>query len=269
MQRGPKTGFNKLAVKMAVWAVAILFVCSPCAWAKGKPSGGGGGGTASDIPVTFHVFDAGTASYYVQGDDVQGYFDGTSSEYDNGTDSVTAVLQAGGVNGISNGDGLLNLQSSSRQLRITLSEANAVPDTGADPANSPFGQQGYGYDNSILQISCTRANLSMLNMSEGQKNSCPMSIRLSTGQTKSYYYRLNIGPADPETSQAVQVQCNAVDQTGCSDWYVDPIPTVDAQGNTSPGQAEAHLSTICTTGRCTATDEGDYFLTFHLHVRRP
>jgi hypothetical protein len=257
---------NWMRTVVGVIVVMGLFAPLPT-FGKGKPSGGGGGGTASDIPVTFHAFDAGAASYYVQGDDVTDFFDGTSSEYDNGTDSVTAVLQAGGVNGISNGDGLLSLQSSSRQLRITLSGDNAVP--GTDPANSPFGPQGYGYDNSILQISCTRANLSMLNMSEGQKNSCPMSIRLSTGQTKSYYYRLNIGPADPETSQAVQVQCNAVDQTGCSDWYVDPIPTVDAQGNTSPGQAEAHLSTICTTGRCTATDEGDYFLTFHLHVARP
>jgi hypothetical protein len=67
----------------------------------------------------------------------------------------------------------------------------------------------------------------------------------------------------------VQVACNAANSGGCSDWFLDPIPVVNADGSTSPGQARARLDLVDTHGNNNFTNEGDFYVTFHFHVTRP
>jgi len=64
----------------------------------------------------------------------------------------------------------------------------------------------------------------------------------------------------------VQVSCNSADSGGCNDWFIDPIPVVNPDGSTSPGKARARLNL---DARNQATDDGDFYLKFHIHVTRP
>ena len=73
---------------------------------------------------------------------------------------------------------------------------------------------------------------------------------------------------EPET-QDVQVSCNSTDSAGCNDWFIDPVPVVNADGSTSPGKARARLNLVDTHGSNNFTNEGDFYVTFHFHVSRP
>ena len=104
----------------------------------------------------------------------------------------------------------------------------------------------------------------MLTMKAGDSFQCVMIIRIPG--PSSGYYRLYMGRTWYSETNNVQVTCNAVNSGGCSDWYVDPIPVVNADGSTSPGKARARLNLDV---RNQTTDDGDFYLTFHIHVTRP
>ena len=70
-------------------------------------------------------------------------------------------------------------------------------------------------------------------------------------------------------AQEAQVHCNSADSGGCNDWFIDPVPVVNPDGSTSPGQTRARLNLVHTIGNTGYTDEGDFYLTFHIHVTRP
>jgi hypothetical protein len=78
----------------------------------------------------------------------------------------------------------------------------------------------------------------------------------------------------------VQVTCNAVadDNSGCNEWYVDPIPGHDISGNPIPGAATGRLVFFdCSScpkpkGGGRSTDDGnrgDYYFRFHFRLTRP
>ncbi|PYX85686.1 MAG: hypothetical protein DMG68_17495, partial [Acidobacteria bacterium] len=54
----------------------------------------------------------------------------------------------------------------------------------------------------------------------------------------------------------------------CNDWFVDPIPVVNADGTTSPGQAIGRLVSFPVHNGA-ETNDGDFYMTFHVHITRP
>jgi hypothetical protein len=63
----------------------------------------------------------------------------------------------------------------------------------------------------------------------------------------------------------VQIQCNSLGSNGyCNDWFVNPIPVVNADGTISPGRAIGRLATIARTD----INDGDFYMTFHVHFTR-
>lgn len=265
MHQRRSSGFKSLPAKAGVWVVAILFLCSPCAWAK-KPTGGGGSGggshggggstKTSDIAVTSNVynFNVSYEAYNVQSDQANAPFGSYSND---STTNLTSVLMGNGNNGITDGDWRLDLASNTagRSLNITLQPAQGqtVP-----PAGLTFSTFA---DMSHVQATCTLMDRDMLTMAAGDSFTCPLTIRLVTGATKSTFYRLEMQfYQDPNTNYAL-VTCNAVasDGSGWNDWFIDP-----------DGQGVAQLTQLSTRGgKNGPVNEGDYYLKFHFHVTRP
>lgn len=223
---------------------------------------------SSDIPVTTNLadFDASNAPYYVQSDGL--------GAYQNGVSGTTSILVANGYNGITWGDWRLDLLfpgSTTRTIRVTFEQANAVQpgDPGyTAPANPPYW--GTQFEAVRMENKCSLDHHDMLTMKAGDKFTCDLSIRFPA-LTSSTFYRLEMDPTllnEPETQQA-QVSCNAANSGGCSDWFIDPIPVVNPDGSTSPGQTRARLDLVNTHGAGSLTNEGDFYLTFHFHVTRP
>ena len=216
---------------------------------------------ASDVPVTTSLADVdGTnTAYYVQSDG--------SGAYKNGVNSVTSILVANGYNQIVDGDWRLDLSTStSRTLRITFDTANAVqpgdPHYQA-PANPPYGETEF--EAARMENQCTLDKHDMLTMKAGDSFQCRTLIRFPGPGSAIYRLRMD-NTSYPETNN-VQVSCNSADSGGCNDWFIDPIPVVNPDGSTSPGKACARLNFY--PPHSPITDDGDFYLTFHIHVTRP
>lgn len=220
---------------------------------------------SSDLPITTYLSDynATGAAYYIQSDG--------GGAYKNGVSGITSILVANGYNHITWGDWRLDLRSSTRNVVLTFSSANAIQSGNPSytaPANPPFwGTQLVAMH---MENKCSESSHDMYTMKPRQTFTCNTLFRLPN-TTSSTFYRLDMGtfsPA-PETQQ-VQVTCNSVASDGnCNDWFIDPIPVVNADGSTSPGQTVARLNLVNTKGTGTYTNEGDFYLTFHIHVTRP
>jgi hypothetical protein len=234
--------------------IASVFLVSASVFAT-KP--------VTNISVTTYLsdFTAAGVPYYVFSDGGGAYQDKVAG--------VGSYLNANGYNRITWGDWVLDLfNSTSRQVAVTLSTANAVQpgDPGyTAPANPPYW--GTKWWSMHMENKCTEDGLNMLTMKPGDKFTCNTLFRFPS-TTKSFY-RLDMGTYDrfypePET-QRVQVSCNSSANDGdCNDWFLDPIPVVNPDGSTSPGQARARLNYGSGFG-----NEGDFYLTFHIHVTRP
>lgn len=226
---------------------------------------------ASDLPVTTTLSDYNAAgAYYV-------YSDGGGA-YQNGVSGVQSILKANGYNHIVWGDWLLNLFSStSRTVAVTLSPANAVQsgDPGYTvPANPPYwGTKWWAMH---MENKCSLDYRDMYTMKAGDKLTCDFLFRFPSSGNKTPYYRLDMIPdapsvdLAPETQQA-QVQCNSVNSSDgkCNDWFIDPIPVINSDGSISPGQTRARLTLVTSAGSNNNPNEGDFYLTFHIHVTRP
>ncbi len=216
------------------------------------------GKPTSDLPVTTYLadVDATSTAYYVQSDD--------GGAYQNGVSNVTSILVGNGYNGIVDGDWRLDkLSSTSRTFRVSFEQANAVQpgDPGYQaPANPPYW--GTEYLAARMENKCTQDNHDMLTTKAGDSFQCVMIIRLPAS---SGVYRLIMGKTWYSETDDVQVSCNSADSGGCNDWFIDPIPVVNPDGSTSPGKARARLNFYV---RNNITDDGDFYLTFHIHVTR-
>jgi hypothetical protein len=151
-------------------------------------------------------------------------------------------------------------------MRISLEQANAVqpgdPHYQA-PANPPYW--GTEYWAARMENKCTQDNHDMLTMKAGASFQCRTIIRFP-GPGSAIYRLLMDNTSYPETNN-VQVSCNSADSGGCNDWFIDPIPVVNPDGSTSPGKACARLNFY--PPHSPITDDGDFYLTFHIHVTRP
>jgi hypothetical protein len=222
--------------------------------------------TATDIPVTSYLADysASNMPYYVQSDGL--------GAYSNGVNNTFSILVANAYNHLTDGDWRLDLSSSTvRTIRVTFAQANAVQpgDPGyTAPANPPYW--GTGFEAVRMENKCTFDNHDMLTMKVGDKFTCPLLIHFPP-LTSAGFYRLEMGWTElnePET-QEVQIACNSTNSGGCNDWFIDPIPVVNPDGSTSPGETRARLDLVNMRGTGTLTNEGDFYLTFHFHVTRP
>lgn len=245
----------------------LVFVATLALAAKPNPN----------VPVTTYLSDSDTSgtAYYIQSDGQAGQVNGVTGEYDNGYQSVTSVLNANTYNSLPPGDWTLDLLSSSlRTMRLTLSSLNEIqpgqPGYTVAP-NPPF----LGPNSLVSRFAeyCTAIGLDIGTMTAvNQTIQCPAIFRFDWNS--STYYRVYMTGSwstfnAPETTY-VQIQCNGLGTNGyCNDWYIDPIPVSNGDGTFSPGQAIGRLVAITTRGTGTYTNEGDFYMTFHVHVTRP
>jgi hypothetical protein len=225
--------------------------------------------SASNLSVTtiLNSTDASGAVTDIQSDGLGSYFDNV--------EAVNSFLTTNGYNGIVWGDwqfGTLN--STTRKVSISFANPVQVANGGTAIPNPPFNAK-----NVIAHIEdkCTAFSYSMIKMSAGQMFLCPAIVHFfdSNGNEYRIYMAPNsTQPATPETSY-VQVTCNAVagDNSGCNDWYIDPIPAGhDGSGNPIPGAAVGRLVGPPFTGHGSTSNggnQGDYYFRFHFHVTRP
>ncbi|OLB23511.1 MAG: hypothetical protein AUH15_03160 [Acidobacteriales bacterium 13_2_20CM_55_8] len=256
------TGLQKEKnMRLRFW---FALLCSTLAFAKGPQR-------PSNLPVTtaFANTDASDTIADIQSDALGSYFDGV--------DAVTSFLTTNGYNGIVWGDwqfGTLN--SATRKVSLSFANPIQLANGGTAIPNPPFTTKNV---TAHIEVKCTMFGLSMLTMSANQTFQCPLIVHFF--DTNSYEYRIYMAPnwtqpPTPETSYA-QVSCNAVaaDNSGCNDWYIDPIPGYDTAGNRIPGAATGRLVFFgCSACRGNTkvtgdANEGDYSFRFHFHVTRP
>ena len=223
------------------------------------------GKTPADLPVASYLSDinASGVPYFLQSDGLAGPVHGALGEYDNGQQGVTSLL----LGNVHWKDWELDaLSSTARTLRITLSTANAIPagQLGANPApNPPFS--GTDYIAAEVKAQCQLVGNDMYTMTGGQSVTCPLAVHMPSSPNS--FYALYMAPASyPETTLA-QVQCNSAVNGACNDWFIDPVPVTNPDGTTSPGTAIARLEFVPNSGKIVW--DGDFYLTFHIHVTQP
>jgi len=249
---------------MKLHSLVLIFIATAVFAAK----------TSANISVTAYVSDRNPSTgvaYYIQSDSLPGPVNGIAGEYDNGYENVGSYLNANTYNHEPPGDWWLDLLNSSvRTMGLTLSSANAVPPGQSGytvPPNPPF--QGTDHLVSKFEEKCTAISLDVGTMNQvGQAFNCPAVFRFNWG---SSYYRVWMTGAwgGFAESTPVHIQCNGLGTNGyCNDWFIDPIPVVNPDGTTSPGTAIGRLSSP--SGRAGAeVNYGDFYMTFHVHIRRP
>jgi len=211
------------------------------------------------ITTTFASTDASDAIADIQSDTMGSYLDGVGG--------VTSFLTTNGYNGIVWGDwqfGTLN--STTRMVSISFAAPIQVANGGTATPNPPFTIKDVS---AHIEDECTLVGKDMITMQKTSTLQCGLIVHFfdSTGaEYRIYMVPIWTDPATPETTYE-QVTCNAVaSDGGCNDWYVDPIPAVDGNGNPIPGAAIGRLVYFPKHG---STNEGDYYFRFHFHLTRP
>ena len=230
----------------------------PSAWLLIAPAAlalalGGCGSTRGGSPDTSRGSYKVGNPYTIASDGLGSYF--------NGVGNVMSILTCNGYNGIKNGDWqfnkpviVKNKRVNARNLAVSLDFNDAIqpgdPHYTA-PANPPFWgtEIRYGYS----EVKCTLLNQSMLTMTAGTAMTCPMIYSFFTASDAQY----KLNPAQsfnnfPETTD-VQVVCNATNAGGCTDWFIEPIGSLQAVGRLESG----------------STNQGDFYMRFKIHVTRP
>lgn len=244
---------TSVVVTLGIWMLII---------AHGSPIAAQKNARPSDLPVRTSLLDsdANGVPYTLQSDG--------GGTYVNGAGGVVSVLMANVFNNLYNGDWQLDTSAAAtRRVAITLASANAIaagkPGYTVAPT-PPFW--GTAFEPARIIDKCTEYNKSVLAMTTGATITCPVLIRWNYGASASY--RLDLGaPIEAPESTPAQISCVSADARGCADWYIDPIPTVNADGTVSAGTAIARLVTVAKNGA--VANHGDFYMTFHIHVTRP
>jgi len=235
---------------------------------------------ASDVPVTTSLadYDAAAQPYSVQSDG--------GGAYRNGVGGVVSILLANGYNGITWGDWRLDLLANPTLRTVGISfcdpaRGTACPLNAVQPGDpgytAPANPPWWGTDWQPVRAAtkCSAHNRNMYAMKPGDRFPCVATFILPT--VNGVFYELHLGYVNvldpkPET-QELQVTCSSSGTDGnCSDWFLDPIPVVNADGTTSPGQTRARLTKhVVGHGKTKplVTNEGAFNLTFHIRVTRP
>ncbi|HLW81079.1 MAG TPA: hypothetical protein VKS20_03460 [Candidatus Acidoferrales bacterium] len=256
--------------------ILLLFVMtSAVAWAvivEGSKAPG-------PVSVTSYLSDADANGVpnTIQSDGQFGPVHAVEGEYDNGDQGVSSLLEVTDNGTVPPGDWQLNLESSTRELRFTLGN-NAVP--AGQPGFTVTPQPPFTgteelpgkLENKCVNTTNGSQTMDMLTMTAGQVGSCPapFSFFYPVSGKQSNHYALEMGGAAagfPDTTE-ILVTCNSVGTDGhCDDWFIDPQPATDANGNVIPATGIGRLQLDNTNG--STTNLGDFYLTFHFHITRP
>jgi hypothetical protein len=225
-----------------------------------------------DISVSSAIsdFNASGVAYYVQSD---GQNAGT---YDNGSAGVQSVLQS-----TADYDWELSTYdsnwagSSGRNAFITLGPANQQSAKATLP--SIWSSWGTHVEPVRFIDKCSYLGVNMLAIKPGSPQACPIMLRFGpnfTSGRNTVYYRLEMAPflcakcVNYTETQDVQISCNAQDASGhCNDWSIDSIPPTSQSGGVPTNQVIARLSLVTEAGE--VANNGDFYLTFHIHVTNP
>jgi hypothetical protein len=227
----------------------------------------------SDIAATSTIsdYDSTGTAYYVQSDGLYG------GGYSNGVAGTQSVLQAA-----ANWAYLLNTYNSSlsasggRNGLITLEPGNQE----SANATLPSIWSGWGTHLDPIRIITHGVECDLLTIKPGNPLACPVLLRFGpsfgSGHSTSYY-RLDMlgtctiqqcGFTEPETQEPL-ISCNAQDASGnCNDWSMDSTPPTSQSGGVPINKLIARLSLV-SSGGGGGTSQGDFYLTFHIHVTNP
>lgn len=229
-------------------------------------------GKTSDLPVTstIAVYDSTGAAYSVQSDGLYG------GVYTNGQSGVANILQAS-----ANWAYLLNTYNSSlsasagRNGLVTLGPANQQSAT----ATLPSIWSAWGTHLDAIRIITHGTQCNLLAIRPGNPLACPILLRFGPSFASGHntdYYRLDMlgtcpsqqcGFTEPETQEPL-ISCNAQDASGnCKDWSIDSMPPTSQSGGVPTNKVIARLSLV--SGAGAGTSQGDFYLTFHIHVTNP
>ena len=267
-----RSNLPRLFAALGCGLILVMFsVFGMAAQQEAKASKSGGGGNTSVVSVTSTISDNNPsgAAYYVQSDGL--------GPYDNDQAGVQSILQA-----TADYDWELSTYNSSfsgssgRNAWITLGPANQESASASLP--SIWSSWGTHLEPVRFIDKCSYIHVDMLTITPGSPQACPIQIRfgpdITSGRTTTYY-RLDMAPnlcksciAEPETQDA-QISCNAQDASGnCNDWSIDSIPQTSQSGGLPTNQVIARLNLVNGGGALVAND-GDFYLTFHIHVTNP
>ena len=146
---------------------------------------------------------------------------------------------------------------------VSLSFANPIPVSAGGTAtpNPPFTVKDViaHVEDKCTQIPNSSGGFNnMLQMTANQTFQCPLIVHFF--DSNGAEYRIYMGPNWEPESTYVQVTCNFVasDNSGCNDWFIDPVPV--------SGQAIGRLVYFA---KRSTVNEGDYYFYFHFHLTRP
>ena len=233
--------------------IALVFAARPQT-ALAATHGGGG---ATNISVTTVIDDVdGNGLPVIIGSDGLG-------AYPDGVNGVTSYLAVAAYNHLTYGDWQFSTYNSAARTANYTFEPNDAVQAGDShyqaPANPPYW--GSQLHPTHMEVKCTLAFHDMLTMTAGSSFTCPLITSFVWNGTTTY----SLLPAFsftryPETAD-VQVRCNTADSGGCNDWYIDPINIGEAVGRL--------IQHVTVRNKDVATDEGDFYMRFHVHVTRP
>jgi hypothetical protein len=236
----------------STWAVVMIAVIP--SFAKCSPK------IPSTLPITstFLSLDAANAPTDIQSDGLDG------ATYYNGVDSISTYLTCNGYNGQAFADWQFDALSSSAR-KVSISFANGIyPSAGGTATpNPPFSVANViaHVEDKCSQIANSNGYNNMLQMKSSQSFQCPLILHFYANNNSEY--RIYMGPNWEPESTFVQITCNSVagDNSGCNDWFVDPIPL-----NGTPGRAIGRLVYF---GKRITVNEGDFYFRLHIHLTRP
>ena len=231
-----------LALLLTLGGMATAYGAKPC----------------TDMPVTTTISDVdpGGNAYTIASDGKGSYF--------NGVDYVKSILTCNTGNGLEHGDWQFNKvvtdrkghRLNARNLGVSLFTTDAVQPGDSHytaPANPPFWGTEIRY--AYSEVKCSFVNRSMLTMTAGTAMTCPLIYSFFTSSDVQY----GLNPAHsfnnfPENTD-VQISCNATDSAGCTDWFIEPIGSLQAVGRLVP--------------HADGSNQGDFYMRFKIHVTRP
>lgn len=182
--------------------------------------------------------------------------------YSNSVSGVTSLLTENGYNGITFGDWQFDTNNSTgRAVGHSFDLEDAVqpgdPHYTAPPNPPYWGTQAL---KGKLEVKCTLLNRNMLTMTAGSSFTCPLVNGFKTASGTAYGLHAAYSfTGFPETTDA-EIVCNATDSGGCNDWFIDPIGV---------GPSVARLTRPASRPNRPATNEGDFYTKFRIHLTRP
>jgi len=250
--------FDRMPLARGSWGVRTAFLFLTAAVALSGVSPAAPHSQCQPVSLTTFIgdFDSNGLPADIASDGQGGYHDNV--------DGVTSLLSCAAYNGLGLGDWQFSSYNSTPRNATYSFDADDAVQPGDShyqaPANPPFS--GPQLHHTHMEVKCTLVHNDMHAMAAGSSFTCPL-ITSFLWDSNTYYSLL---PAlsftgYPETTD-VQVACNAADASGCNDWFIDPIGLGEAVGRLVKHQT-VHGN------KDTATDSGDFYMRFRIHLTRP